>query len=287
MISPATVQELAQTVQQAAAAKQKLRIAGTQSLRARCPPPPAGARVLSVAGLDRIEIDAQNLVARVDGGVRLDCLWQALDGAGLVWPVERLEPGGTVGGLVASGRGAGRRPGDAPARRWILGAQIVLGDGSLVTVGGATVKNSVGYDFTHATWGSCGRLGAIVHLTLRLRHPPDDDGATARPAPPGALEAVLASPVEVRCEEIPAGWSATELATRAGGGPVALSADGSRALMGFDETATARSAVERLTALGCFAALDRPPEPRPREKGAAGLLWRALRSAVDPAGVLV
>ena len=242
---------------------------------------------MSAAALDRIEIDAQNLVACVDGGVRLNRLRAALEGAGLVWPVERLEPGGTVGGVIASARGAGRGPADAPARRWILGAQIVLGDGSLVTVGGATVKNSVGYDFTHAMWGSGGRLGAIVRVTLRLRYPAEDDRHAAASGPPGDLEAVLASPVEVRCEEVPAGWSATELAAHVGDRPVALSADCSRALVGFDDITAARSAVDRLVAQGCRAVLDRPPQPRPADEGGAGVAWRALRSAIDPADVFV
>ena len=118
----------------------------------------------------------RDFTARVGAGVNPAELDAALQPLGLVWPLRRLEAPGTVGGLIGSGRGTTIAAQDAPARRWVLGARLVDGAGEVLTVGGATVKNSVGYGVTHALWGSQGRLGAIVELTLRLRRRrPDDD----------------------------------------------------------------------------------------------------------------
>ena len=147
-----------------------VRLVGTQSLSSRTMSPPPDAVVVSTAGLAQEQIEPLDLVARVQAGVRLADFRHRLWEHGLVWPVERLEPGGTVGGLIASGRGSAVRAADAPARRWILGATIILASGEAIQVGGATVKFSAGYGLTHAMWGSGGRLGALAEVTLRLRH---------------------------------------------------------------------------------------------------------------------
>ena len=95
------------------------------------------ALVVSTAALTQLEVQPLDLVTRVEAGVRLSdlrrCLWEQ----GLVWPVERIEPNGTVGGLIASGRGSAVRAADAPARRWLLGATIVLASGEVIRRGGA------------------------------------------------------------------------------------------------------------------------------------------------------
>ena len=70
-------------------------------------------------------------------------------------------------------------------------------------MGGATVKNSVGYGLTHALWGSQGRLGAIVELTLRLRRrrqSDDDPGETL-----DAEDALQTTAALVRCDDLAPG----------------------------------------------------------------------------------
>ena len=156
-----------------------VRIVGRQSLGSRTSPPPPGALVVSTAALTELRIEPLDLIARVEAGVELAELRRRLDEHGLVWPVERLEPGGTVGGLIASGRGSAVRGADAPARRWLLGATVLLASGEAIQVGGATVKFSAGYGLTHAMWGSGGLLGALAEVTLRLRHAVAADSAAA------------------------------------------------------------------------------------------------------------
>ena len=261
----------------AALAKSRtVRIVGTQSLATRTAPPPPKALVVSTAALTQLEVQPLDLVARVEAGVRLSdlrrCLWEQ----GLVWPVERIEPNGTVGGLIASGRGSAVHAADAPARRWILGATIVLASGETIQAGGATVKFSAGYGLTHAMWGSGGRLGALAAVTLRLRQAVAGDAAAPDPEP--TLAQVLESPYEVRAEELPAGWREPEWEAVAAGLPRVVSADSARALIGCPNRAAAEAVATAIQRRGGWAAIDRPPaEATPLSEA-----WEPLRDALDP-----
>ena len=55
---------------------------------------------------------------------------------------------------------------------YVLGLDVVLADGTLVHLGGQTVKDVAGYDLKRLFVGSEGTLGIIVGATLRLRPPP-------------------------------------------------------------------------------------------------------------------
>lgn len=257
-----------------------VRIVGTQSLASRTPPPPPSALVLSTAALTEVQVEPLDLIARVQAGVKLADLRQQLWKHGLVWPVERLEPGGTVGGLIASGRGSAVRVADAPARRWVLGATVALSSGETVHVGGATVKFSAGYGLTHAMWGSGGRLGALAAVTLRLRHAAACDSEA--PDPDHQLARVLASPAEVRAEELPAGWNAAEWEAIAPAMPRVVSADGARALIGCPDPVTGDAVKAAIRGRGGRAAIDRPPETAPPSEA-----WEPLRDALDPERRLV
>ena len=176
VLDVASVGEVQSAVRRARAAESRLRIVGARSLARFASDPAQDAELPSMRGLDWIEVSAPDFTVRAGAGVSLAELDAVLEPLGLVWPVRRLEAPGTVGGLVASGRGTTIAAQDGPARRWVLGARLVDGTGEALTVGGATVKNSVGYGVTHALWGSQGRLGAIVELTLRVRGRRVEDG---------------------------------------------------------------------------------------------------------------
>ncbi|MDE2990117.1 MAG: FAD-binding protein [Chloroflexota bacterium] len=271
-LTPPTIAALGAALAEA----RSVRIVGTQSLASRTSPPPPGALVVSTAALTDLRIQPLDLIARVEAGVRLSELRRRLDEHGLVWPVERLEPGGTVGGLIASGRGSAVRGADAPARRWMLGATVLLASGEAIQVGGATVKFSAGYGLTHAMWGSGGQLGALAEVTLRVRHAVAADSAVADAGP--HLAQVLASPHEVRADELPAGWDEPEWEAIAAGLPRVVSADGHRALIGCPNRATAEAVVSGIQRRGGCAVVDRPPAETPPRSDA----WQPLRAALDP-----
>ena len=157
----------------------------------------------------------------------------------------------------------------------------MLASGETIHVGGATVKFSAGYGLTHAMWGSGGRLGALAAVTLRLRHAVAGDAEASDAGP--SLDQVLASPYEVRAEELPAGWGEPEWEAVATGLPCVVSADGARALIGCPDRPAAEAVVAAIQRRGGWAAIDRPAaEATPLSQA-----WEPLSSALDPEGRLV
>ena len=279
VVEASSVDEVQAIVREARAAGTRLRIVGGRRVERFRSQPSGVVRYVSLRRLGSIEIAGPDFTARVGAGVCPAELDAALQPLGLVWPLRRLEAPGTVGGLIASGRGTTITAQDAPARRWVLGARLVDGAGELLTVGGATVKNSVGYGVTHALWGSQGRLGAIVELTLRLRRrrPGDDD--------PGETldgDAVQAATALVRCDDLAPGTVAQALdglprATRA----VAAS-DGMRVVGCYAERAAAEADAAALRAEG----IETRVEPGGSQgKGSPAI--QTVRAALDPEGVFV
>ena len=121
-----------------------------------------------------VEYEPGDLVATVRAGTSLAELAAALTPRGQRWPVEPgLPERATVGGTLASAAGGPSRLRYFHPRDWVIGARVVLGDGTPVRSGGRVVKNVTGYDLTRLWSGTFGTLVAIVELTLKLTAIPD------------------------------------------------------------------------------------------------------------------
>jgi glycolate oxidase FAD binding subunit len=125
---------------------------------------------LTTDGLDRIlEHDPGDLTCTVEAGVRLSQLQAALAATG-----QRLslDPPGdpTIGALLARNASGPLRHLFGAPRDLVLGASLVLGDGTIASAGGKVVKNVAGYDLARLVCGSEGRLALIVRASFRL-HP--------------------------------------------------------------------------------------------------------------------
>src|SRR6267378_655044 len=121
-----------------------------------------------------VEYEPGDLVATVRAGTTLAELAQALAPRGQRWPVEPgLPERATVGGTLASAAGGPSRLRYFHPRDWVIGARVVLGDGTPVRSGGRVVKNVTGYDLTRLWSGTFGTLAAIVELTLKLTAIPE------------------------------------------------------------------------------------------------------------------
>jgi glycolate oxidase FAD binding subunit len=115
-----------------------------------------------------------DLVATVRAGTTIAELAQALAPHGQRWPVEPgLPERATVGGTLASAAGGPSRMRYFHPRDWVIGARVVLGDGTPVRSGGRVVKNVTGYDLSRLWSGTFGTLAAIVELTLKLTAMPE------------------------------------------------------------------------------------------------------------------
>jgi len=121
-------------------------------------------------GLVRVlEHEEGDLTCTVESGVRLSALNAVLASAG-----QRLslDPPGdpAIGALLATNASGPLRHRYGAPRDLVLGATLVLADGTIASAGGKVVKNVAGYDLARLVCGSRGRLALIARASFRL-HP--------------------------------------------------------------------------------------------------------------------
>ena len=106
-----------------------------------------------------------------------------------------LDPPGdpTIGALLARNVSGPLRHRFGAPRDLVLGATLVLADGTIASAGGKVVKNVAGYDLARLVCGSEGRLAFIARASFRLHPLPKasqtlvvetDDAAGVVDAPP-------------------------------------------------------------------------------------------------------
>lgn len=132
--------------------------------------PVYGGILLSLERMDRIlEIDRANMVAVVEPGVVTNAINEAVKLFGLFYAGYPMSLESCfIGGNVAENAGGGRAIKYGVTGRYVLGLEVVLPTGEIVTVGGKRVKDVTGYDLLHLLVGSEGTLGIFTQITLRL-----------------------------------------------------------------------------------------------------------------------
>jgi glycolate oxidase FAD binding subunit len=176
MLRPTTEEELAELLAEADGAGQSLipRGGGTKLGWGR----PAQGEFLSVRELDRmIAMEPGDFVCVAQAGMRLADLDAAL----------RAEPGhrqrlmldpphgadATLGGIVATNASGPLRHRYGAPRDLVIGARMVLADGTRAKTGGRVVKNVAGYDLARLLCGSLGSIAVITELAFRLHPVPE------------------------------------------------------------------------------------------------------------------
>ena len=137
--------------------------------------PVTGGIVVAMRRLNRIlEIDPVDLVAVVEPGVITGDLHAAVESRGLFYPPDPASLAqSTAGGNVAHNAGGPRAFKYGVTRQFLLGLDVVLPTGELISTGGRVVKNAVGYDLTDLMCGSEGTLGIITRIIFRLLPRPE------------------------------------------------------------------------------------------------------------------
>ena len=167
---------LAERVQQAYAAGQALRPAGSDSLRGFGNTAQSAWERIHTGELNAIfELDPSNQVLTVGAGMRLEAVQAAL-ALRNQWLPLRPAFGGmrrSIGGITASNASGPERVAYGSPRRLLLGLRFIDGRGRRITAGGKVVKNVAGYDLTRLLAGSAGTLGLITRATLRTATRPE------------------------------------------------------------------------------------------------------------------
>lgn len=134
-----------------------------------------GVLVLDLSGLDRIvEIDRDDQVAVVEPGVLTADLDRAAREHGLIYAPDPASAAiSTIGGNIATNAGGMRCLKYGVTREAVLGLDVVLADGRLISTGRRTAKGVAGLDLTSLFVGSEGTLGVVVGASLRLRPVPE------------------------------------------------------------------------------------------------------------------
>ncbi|MGQ5575975.1 FAD-binding oxidoreductase [Streptomyces sp. ECR3.8] len=135
-----------------------------------------GCIVLSLTKMDRIlEIDPVDRIAVVEPGVINAALSRAVAEYGLAYPPD---PSSwemcTIGGNIGTASGGLCCVKYGVTAEYVLGLDVVLADGRLLTTGRRTVKGVAGYDLTRLFVGSEGSLGIVVRAVLALRPKPPE-----------------------------------------------------------------------------------------------------------------
>ena len=132
--------------------------------------PIAGGLVLSCARLNHIlEIDSDNQIAIVEPGVITGEFQQTLKKHNLMYaPDPASLKFCTLGGNVAECAGGPSAIKYGVTKDSIIGLEVVLANGEILTTGTRTEKGVVGYDLTRLFIGSEGTLGIITKIITRL-----------------------------------------------------------------------------------------------------------------------
>ncbi|MFD7904861.1 FAD-binding oxidoreductase [Kitasatospora sp. NPDC059722] len=144
-----------------------------------------GCVLLSLVKLNRIlEIDPVNRIAVVEPGVVNAELSRAVADLGLSYPPDPSSwESCTIGGNIGTGAGGLCCVKYGVTSEYVLGLDVVLADGRLLSTGRRTAKGVAGYDLTRLLVGSEGTLGVVVRAVLSLRPAPPPQLALAAEFP--------------------------------------------------------------------------------------------------------
>lgn len=189
LVQPATVEEVRAVVRIAARHRVPLVPQGGNSsmVGGATPSPDGDALLLSLRRLDRVRtVSAER--ATVEAGVVLQRLHEAAEAGGACFPLTLGARGtATVGGLVSTAAGGTQVLRHGTMRALVLGLEVVLADGALLSTLTPLAKDSRGPDPTGLFVGAEGTLGIVTAATLRL---------VPRPAARAVAWLAVASPAD-------------------------------------------------------------------------------------------
>ncbi len=170
VVRPGTTAEVSATLKRCSLAGVRVvpQGANTGLVGASTPDASGAMAVLSLERLNRrLEIDPVNRTARVDGGVLLSALNEALAPHGLMFPID-LGADPSIGGMIATNTGGTRLLKYGDVRHNLLGVEVVQADGTVLDAMNQLRKNNTGLDSKQLFVGTSGVLGVITGAVLQV-----------------------------------------------------------------------------------------------------------------------
>jgi D-lactate dehydrogenase (cytochrome) len=110
----------------------------------------------------------------VEPGVIGSDVNEAVAGHGLIFPSMPTSADlSTIGGMIANDASGQQTVKYGEVGDWVLGMEVVTGEGEVMTCGSRAIKTSSGYNLTDLLVGSEGTFGVITRATLRLDGRPE------------------------------------------------------------------------------------------------------------------
>ncbi len=118
-------------------------------------------------------VDPTSATMTVQAGCILEDAAQAAEAQDLLLPLDFGARGSaTIGGAISTNAGGNRVLRYGMARDMVLGLEVVLADGTVLSAMNHLIKNNAGYDLKQLFIGSEGTLGVVTRAVLRLRPRP-------------------------------------------------------------------------------------------------------------------
>ncbi|HEY0295756.1 MAG TPA: FAD-binding oxidoreductase [Bordetella sp.] len=136
--------------------------------------PAADTVALSLSRMNVIEsVDAAGATLQAQAGVTLQAAQEAAHQVGMLFGVDLGARGSCqIGGNISTNAGGMEVLQYGMMREQVLGLEVVLADGTVLSMLRPMLKNNTGYDLKHWFIGSEGTLGIVTRALLRLRPAP-------------------------------------------------------------------------------------------------------------------
>ena len=163
--------------------------------------PDHGGIVLDLSGMNRIlEIDDETMTATVEAGVVLEDFQQYVEERGFFYPPDPGEKTATIGGNISTNAGGMRAVKYGVTRDYVMGLEIVLADGRILSVGSKNIKDSSGLSPKNLIIGSEGTLAIITKCILKLIPKPETSQSIV--VPYDSLEAGIGSVLAIKNDNV-------------------------------------------------------------------------------------
>lgn len=170
VLRPATTREVSAILRLCNQARQPLVVQGGMTGLVGGATPRKGEWVLNLERLNGVvELDADSMTLTAKAGTPLETLQIAARDAGFMLPLDLGARGScTIGGNIATNAGGNQVIQYGMTRSLVLGLEVVMADGTIISSRNKLLKNNTGFDLKHLFIGSEGSLGVVTEAILRL-----------------------------------------------------------------------------------------------------------------------